>query len=162
MISFINDIFSQFHNKWALVTAGDIDKHNSMTISWGSMGTLWSKPVVSVYVKPCRNTHSFLSNNDYFTVSFYPEEYRNALSLMGSLSGRHCDKDKQANLTPIELEKGITYKEAEITIVCKKIYTQDLDINAIPVDQIDRHYKVEAPHTMFIGEVIEIVKQKDA
>ena len=37
--------FEKFNNEWALVTAGSRDKFNSMTISWGSMGTLWFKSI---------------------------------------------------------------------------------------------------------------------
>ena len=32
-----------------------------MTISWGGMGTLWGKPVVTVYVKLCRYTYGFMN-----------------------------------------------------------------------------------------------------
>ena len=70
MAEFTTDIFAQFDKKWALLCAGTKEKHNTMTISWGGMGTLWSKPVVTVYVKPCRYTYGFMNENDYFTVSF--------------------------------------------------------------------------------------------
>lgn len=92
---FDTDIFSQFDTKWALLSAGKKDSHNTMTISWGGMGTLWSKPVVTVYVKPCRYTYKFMNDNDFFTVSFYPEDRKEALMLMGSKSGRDIDKDAE-------------------------------------------------------------------
>ena len=50
MAQFTTDIFAQFDKKWALLCAGTKEKHNTMTISWGGMGTLWGKPVVTVYV----------------------------------------------------------------------------------------------------------------
>lgn len=37
------DIFTKFNNQWALLTAGDETNFNTMTISWGGMGTLWNK-----------------------------------------------------------------------------------------------------------------------
>ena len=55
------DIFSQFDKKWALLTSGTKDKFNSMTISWGGAGTLWSKPVVTAYVRTSRYTHDFMN-----------------------------------------------------------------------------------------------------
>ena len=61
--------FERFNSDWALVTAGTPEHYNSMTISWGSMGTIWNKPVVSVYVRPDRYTWRFLKENDTFTVS---------------------------------------------------------------------------------------------
>ena len=116
-MEFKTDIFSQYDKKWALVCAGTMKKHNAMTISWGGMGTLWGRPVVTVYVKPCRYTYEFMNDNEYFTVSFYPEENRKALSVMGKLSGRDMDKEKEAGITPVDLGKAVTYQEAEVTIM---------------------------------------------
>ena len=93
-MEFQTEIFSLFGEKWALLTAGTKDSFNSMTIGWGGMGTLWGKPVITVYVKPTRYTYKFMNDSDYFTVSFYPEENRKALAVMSSKSGRDCDKVK--------------------------------------------------------------------
>ena len=150
--------FELFDKRWALITAGTINKHNSMTISWGGTGTLWSKPVVSIYVKPCRFTHRFIEENDYFVVSFFNEEYRKALEIMGTKSGKEVDKDALANLTPIKYKDVVIYQEAKVTLICKKIYQNDLDINSIPKEIADKYYKKEEPHTMYVGEVIEILK----
>lgn len=155
-MKFNTDIFAQFDSKWALLSAGTRDDHNSMTISWGGMGTLWSKPVVTVYVKPCRYTYKFMNDNDLFTVSFYPEDKREALTVMGSISGRDIDKDTAAGLTVKDLGEAVTYEEAEITLLCKKIYCQDLDAANMPADVVKTHYIAEDPHRMYIGEVLEI------
>ena len=58
-----------------------------MTISWGGLGTLWGKPVATVYVRESRYTHEFMDREDYFTVSFYPESCRRTLGVLGSKSG---------------------------------------------------------------------------
>ena len=152
--------FKIFDKDWAIVTAGDLKKHNSMTVSWGGMGTLWSKSVVTVYVKPCRYTYNFMENNDFFVVSFYDEKYRNALKIMGSTSGRNCDKDKTANLTPYAHDDVTLYKEAKLSIICKKIYFNDLNIDNIPQEAKQKYYKTEAPHRMYIGEVAEIIENQ--
>ena len=154
---FETEIFSQFNDTWALLTAGTTDRHNTMTISWGGMGTLWFKPVVTVYVKPCRYTYQFMNDNDYFTVSFYPEEYKKALTLMGSKSGRNLDKDAASGLTVRDLGEAVTYEEAEVTMLCRKIYFQDMVPANMPQDVVQQHYTVEEPHRMFIGEVVEII-----
>ena len=137
------------------MTAGTIDHFNTMTISWGGMGTLWSRPVATVYVKPCRYTHDFMEENDYFTVSFFPEKYRGDLSILGSKSGRDGDKVALTSLTPEAGEHWVTFREAEQVLVCRKIYRQDLDLSAIPEWAAKAHYRTEAPHTMYIGEVID-------
>ena len=157
---FDTDIFAQFNDKWALLSAGTKDDHNTMTISWGGMGTLWSKPVVTVYVKPCRYTYKFMNDNEYFTVSFYPEDKKPALMIMGSKSGRDIDKDAAAGLIVRDLEKAVTYEEAEVTLLCRKIYRQDMDASHMPEDVVKTHYSIEEPHRLFIGEVVDIIDKK--
>ena len=124
--------FERFNSDWALVTAGTPECYNSMTISWGSMGTIWNKPIITVYVRPDRYTWRFLNENETFTVSFYPKRFRSALSKMGTLSGRDCDKAAEAGLTPKALQDGITFAEAEQTFVLKKLYMHQLDYESVP------------------------------
>ena len=151
--------FYALDKEWALITAGSKDGFNMMTISWGGFGTLWHKPVVTVYVRPIRYTYEFLENNDYFTISFYDDTYKNELSVLGSKSGRDIDKLSLTSLTPEYLEKGITFKESKLTIVCKKVYEDDLDINKIS-EENKKFYQTEPVPTMFIGEVIDIIDKR--
>lgn len=156
-MEFNTEIFSQFDKKWALLSAGKADHHNAMTISWGGMGTIWNKPVVTVYVRPERYTYEFMNDNDYFTVSFYSEEYRNALALLGTKSGRDIDKDAESGLTLKDLGEATTYEEAEVTLLCKKIYYQDMEVERFPEDVVESLYKTAGVHRMYIGEVVEIL-----
>ena len=64
-MEFNTDIFSQFDRKWGLVTAGNEESFNTMTISWGGLGTLWGKPVATVYIRGSRYTHDFVEKSDY-------------------------------------------------------------------------------------------------
>ena len=152
-------IFEIFNKKWAILTAGTKDEVNSMTVSWGGLGTLWGKPVATVYVRKSRYTHEFMDKSDVFTLSFYSEEQRPALKLMGAVSGRDRDKVKESGLTPIVLDNGaVTYNETEITIVCKKLYKQPMDPSQIP-DEARVFYKDGDYHDIYIAEVIEILEK---
>ena len=78
---------------------------------------------------------------------------------MGSKSGRDMDKAKASGLTPKYLEHGVTYKEAEITFVIRKIYRHELQLGQMPADVIEGFYtKGRVPHTMYIGEIIETIR----
>ena len=77
-----------------LITAGNLTKYNTMTASWGGFGILWNKPVCYVFVRPSRYTFEFMESNAGFTLSFFPKEYRKALNILGSKSGRDLDKVK--------------------------------------------------------------------
>ncbi len=155
-MTFNTDILNIFDKQWALVTAGTPDKFNSMTISWGGLGTLWSKPVATVYVRTSRYTHDFMEANDYFTVSFYPESKRQALGVFGSKSGKDIDKMNYPGLTAKPLGESVTFEEAEVTILCKKLYVQQLDMDKIPAEIRDRFYTGDAIHDMYIGEIVGI------
>lgn len=149
--------FYTIDQEWAVLTVGKEKDFNAMTISWGGLGTIWNKPVVTVYVKPIRYTYEFMQKNEYFTISFYDEEYREDLNILGSKSGKDIDKIALTKLTPEFLEQTTSFKEAKITIVCKKIYFQDLDITKVPSYEANRFYSKEPIHRMYIGEVIDII-----
>ena len=152
------DTFSQFDKKWALLTAGTKDNFNSMTISWGGTGTLWSKPVATTYVRTSRLTHDYMDDNEYFTISFYPESMKQILGVFGSKSGRDINKMNYEGLTAKEAGESVTFEEAELTLVCKKLFKQQLDVANIPEDLVNAFYTGDAPHDMYIGEVVEIIK----
>ena len=150
--------FKKFHEQWGVVTAGTKEKFNSMTISWGSMGTIWGKPMITVFIRPTRYTYEFMKSNEYFTVSFFDEKYREKLSLIGNKSGRDIDKVKETGFTPKFLDKGITYEEASETFVLKKWYFQFMDANQIPDDVKKVYYTPgDETHYMFIGLVVDKV-----
>lgn len=156
-MEFCTEPLEIFNRRWALLTAGDENAFNTMTIGWGGLGTLWGKPTATVYVKPIRYTHAFMEKSDLFTVSFFPERYRKALSVLGTRSGRDCDKVAISGLTPKPLDGAVTFCEADTVLLCKKIYRQDLDLSQIPADAAERYYRGEPVHTMYIGEVLRVV-----
>ena len=157
-MEFTMDIFKQFDKKWALLTAGTEESFNTMTISWGGMGTIWNKPAVTVYVRESRYTHEFMDGNDYFTVSFYPEQYKKELGVLGSRSGRDMDKMTASGLTAMKAGESMTFKEAEVTLVCKKLYKQRLLPENMPKDVVDTMYADNDIHDMYIGEIVDMIR----
>ncbi len=151
------DVFQKVKQEWALLTAGPREHCNAMTVSWGSFGTLWNKPVVTVYVKPVRYTHSFLCDSEWFTLSFFGKEYREDLLYLGSASGRDCDKLRNTSLTPAAHGQAVVYPQAEVTLVCRKLYQMDMPREGLPEDAVKTYYQTEEPHTLFVGEVVEIL-----
>ena len=68
--------FSLIGDKWMLITAGDAEKCNTMTASWGGVGVMWGAPAATCYIRPQRYTREFADSSDTVTLSFFPEEYR--------------------------------------------------------------------------------------
>lgn len=159
----VNDnVIKEFGKTWALVTARKKDgSFNMCTLSWGSLGFLWSKEVVTIYVKPIRYTDSFLFEDDYFTITFFDEDHRSDLALCGTKSGRDIDKIKESNLEVIELENGITYKDFKRVYLCKKIYQTPFVKEGFINNQesLDRYYKDEPFHNIYIGEIVTVYEK---
>ncbi len=153
------NVFSMIGDQWMLITAGTGERLNTMTASWGGLGVLWSRPVATCYIRPQRYTKEFVEREEYFTLSFFGEEYREALSLCGSKSGREVDKVKECGFTVCTAQGGAPYfEEAELVLVCRKLYRQDMTPECF-LDQavVERNYPTRDFHTMYIGEITEVL-----
>lgn len=148
-------------NDWMLITAGKADKYNTMTASWGSMGMLWNKPVMFIFIRPQRYTYEFVESEDKFTCSFFDEKYRSKLSFCGTYSGRDCNKVEEVYLTPMFISDCISFMEARIIIECRKIYFQDINPENFILPAIQKNYPDNDYHRMYIGEIISVKVKKD-
>ena len=150
-----------FANDWMLLSAGKDTSMNMMTIAWGALGELWGKPVVTVYVSTDRYTYKFLEDNEYFTVTAFPEQFRDKLQYLGSVSGRDEDKVKGSGLTPEFTKLGNPiYKEANLAIECKKIYAEQFKKELMPLEQRQWYdEKKQGVHVMYIGEIVNVWKK---
>lgn len=147
---------------WMLITAGNEKKYNTMTASWGQLGSLWGhgggKSVTTIYIRPQRYTKEFVDNNDYFSLTFFNEEYREALNYLGSHSGKNEDKVSKTNLSPAFDLKAPYFKEAKLVLICRKLYKQDIkEENFIDKSVISDSYPNKDFHTMYIGEIEEVL-----
>ena len=153
------NVFSAIGDQWMLVTAGDAEHCNTMTASWGGLGILWNLPMAIAYIRPQRYTKQFVDENEYFTLSFFPGEYRRELALCGTQSGRDVDKVKECGFTVAAAECGAPYfEEAELVFVCRKRMVIPMDPAAMPDEVKEKHYKGDY-HDMYWGEIVETLKK---
>ena len=150
--------FVKIGKEWALLTAGSKSHCNTMTVSWGGVGVIWNKNVVYVFVRDSRYTKEFMDKGEFFSLSFFDETYRPALSYCGAHSGRDEDKFEKAGLTPA-YRHSIPYPdEANLVMLCRKMA-------AVPMPEetfndksiIEKFYKDGDIHTMYVGEIIEVM-----
>ena len=146
---------------WMVVSAGKEGNMNLMTISWGTIGELWNKPVFTVFVSTNRYTYKFMEENDYFIVTHFPASMRQQLSYLGSVSGRDEDKVAGAGLSVEFTDLGNPiYAEADLAIECKKIYGQQFDESLLPADVRDWYNRTGLGiHYMYIGEIVNVWKK---
>lgn len=147
--------FKLIDKDWFLLTAGNADNYNTMTASWGGMGILWNKKVVFCFVRPVRHTYGFMESNELFTLCFFDEKYRKALSYCGKYSGRDVDKAKETNLTAETTAEGsVFFKQAKLVLECKKLYFSDINPESFLLPEIDKNYPHKDYHRIYIGEII--------
>ncbi len=156
-VDITENVFKLISKDFALVTAGDKNKFNTMTVSWGGLGELWSKKVAFIFIRPQRYTYEFIENHDTFTISFYDDSYKGMLAFCGSKSGRDVDKAAETGLEPIFEGNSVYFKQAKLVLVCKKIYFQDLNPENFLSDDIMPLYKNDF-HRMYVGEIIKVYK----
>ncbi|MHC1707573.1 MAG: flavin reductase [Bacteroidales bacterium] len=151
----LNDnIFSLLDKDWMLVTAGRINDYNTMTASWGGFGILWNKPVSFVFIRPTRHTYKFTESYPGYTLTFFENQFRKALNILGSKSGRDGDKVSLSGLTPLALESGnISFAEARLIMECHKLYYQDIEPDRFLDAGLDKNYPKKDYHRMYVGEI---------
>ena len=150
--------FSLIGDEWALLTSGPVEKYNTMTVSWGHVGVMWGSPSVCCFVRTNRYTLPFMEENDTFTLCFFDEKYKPALTFCGTKSGRDYDKAKETGLTPINIDGVTAFEEAKLVLVCKKHYSAMLDENAFcDTEAKSKWYSDTNPmHKQFIGAITAV------
>lgn len=152
-----NNPFELIGKDWMLITSGDEGSYNTMTASWGGVGVLWNKNVAFSFIRPQRFTFDFTEKNEYYTLSFFGNEQKEALVFCGSKSGRDFDKAKETGLTPV-FENNTTYfSEAKLVLVCKKLHSQFLDNNGFCDPSIMTNYPQNDFHKMYVGEIVKVL-----
>lgn len=148
----------QLINKGKMVLAAGNDKDmNAMAISQGSIGYLWHRPVVTIYISSNRHTHKYLENNDYFTLSTFAPSEMNKLMYLGTHSGRDGDKIKESSVHTEFTELGNpSFQEATMTVECKKIYSEPFKEEKMDSTAMEMYKDGTGTHAMYIGEIVNV------
>jgi flavin reductase (DIM6/NTAB) family NADH-FMN oxidoreductase RutF len=133
---------------------------NTMTASWGGLGVLWERKVATCYIRPTRHTFGFVEQALQFTLSFFDEKHRKALTYCGTHSGRDTDKVKGAGLTPVKEGGFVYFLEARLVLACRKIYYQDIGPERFLDPRIEGMYPQKDYHRMYIGEIVKCLVQE--
>lgn len=159
---FKENVINIIANEYMLITAGNKEKYNMMTASWGFMGEMWGEDSVAVVVRPSRYTMELINNSDYFTLTFYGED-KSVHKICGSKSGRDIDKTKATGLTPIANNDYVYFDEARLVLVVKKKYVQPMSKDFLTDKAVDeKWYKDGDWHNLIIGSIERIYVKENA
>jgi flavin reductase (DIM6/NTAB) family NADH-FMN oxidoreductase RutF len=134
----------------------DKGKPNLMTIGWGSLGTVWGKPMWVVLVRPSRYTYHCIEKHKCFSVNVPPPEMEEACTLCGTRSGRDTDKFKACGLTaeragaveaPVVAECPLVYE-------CKVVHWSDVVSPHLAEEILTGAYAGGDFHRIYWGEIV--------
>ena len=158
--------FSQLHmnpydkigTEWMLCTAGGEGSYNTMTCSWGHLGSLWNLPTAICYVRPQRYTREFIDREEKYTLCFFPPEYKKALGYLGTKSGRDEDKVAAVGLTPVHGEDYTYFAEASLVLVCRTLYQAPLTEAGFRDKAVmDKNYPNKDFHDLYVGHIEKVL-----
>jgi flavin reductase (DIM6/NTAB) family NADH-FMN oxidoreductase RutF len=115
-----DNVFKLVGKDFTVITAGKEPEHNSMTASWGGLGILFEKPVTWCFLRASRYTLELIKKEHSYTMSYFPDQYKEQVLFFGSKTGKNTDKMKETTLTAVQTPSGnVSYKEAKLIIECK-------------------------------------------
>lgn len=155
------DANKMFDKNWAVLVASKKDQTtNCLTISWGTYGELWGKPIMIAFIRPERFSHEFIEDSGYFSINFFDEKYKNDTLYLGTHSGRNEDKVGEVDFHYIDGAICKYFKEANLVFILKKIYSDDFKKdNFFDKSIIKNIYGEDGKlHTFYIGEIVQILR----
>jgi flavin reductase (DIM6/NTAB) family NADH-FMN oxidoreductase RutF len=161
-----DNVFTLVGNVFPVITAGKADHYNSLTASGGGLGLLFKKPTTWCILRADRYTLEMIQKMQTYTMSYFPNEYKEQILFLGSKSGRDSEKMKEVELTSVQTPSGdISFKEARLIIECKltelttpnpnDFYTQEAR------DYINEAYKEANHYRKYVfGEITHVWVKK--
>jgi len=153
------NIFTLVGDDYFAITAGDDAHYNAMTGSGGGFGLLFKKPATWCVIRSDRYTLELILKKGTYTLSYFPDEYREQMLFLGSKSGRDNEKMKETELTGIQTPSGnIAFKEAKLIVECKLIQVTTPDPNDFCTqeakDYLNKAYKTATDYRKYLyGEI---------
>ena len=156
------NLFSMLDDEWMLITAGTKESFNTMTASWGGFGILWNKPVAFIFIRPQRHTLGFMDREDFFTLSFFEEKYRDILTFCGSNSGSEVDKVAETGLVPLETGNGAIYfEQAKLMLECSKLYRDKIRPENFIMRELGKKiYRQKDYHFVYVAGIVSCMIRK--
>ena len=147
-----------------LCSAGADGRPNAMTIGWLTGGVVWSKPVLTVYVRPSRFTYSRLEQVNEFTVNVLPAGFAEALQHCGTASGRDGDKWAHTGLKPVAAQRVRVpvIEQAVVHYECRVVHANEVLPANLAADIRASAYAKGDYHRVYFGEVLAAYAAPDA
>ena len=113
------NLFDLVGKDFYAVTAGKKEHYNSMIGSGGGFGFFFKKPTSWCLFRKDRYPLEIIQKEQTYTLSVFPNEYKEQMLFLGRKSGRDSQKMKEVELTCIQTPSGnMSFKESKLIIEC--------------------------------------------
>ena len=141
-----------------LLVAGSDGRLNVMTIGWGTIGSIWSRPIFMVMVRPSRHTHAFLDANSPFTVNVLSEQAQPLAEWCGNRSGRDVEKFREGKIGEVPSLTIPTPGVEGSTLIyeCRVLHFNELDPGTLDAAIGPQFYGRGDHHRIFLAEILQL------
>jgi len=161
------DVFTLISGDFAVLTAGNPSRYNSMVAGWGGWGVLFSKPTTFLMLRSSRYTLELMREERRYTMAFFDDEYKDDIMKFGAQSGRDSDeKMKNTALTAVETPSGnMAFKEAKLIIECNLVQVttvapDDFYTEGSKKFIVDAYAETKDYHKVVFGEITNVWVRK--
>jgi len=156
--SFLDETIRRLNKPGLLLVSGNMKQANVMTIGWGLLGILWSKPFFIVAVRPSRYTHKFIEETGDFTVNVPRRDMEETVTYCGTVSGREHNKFEERGLTLLPSKKvnSPIIEECIINYECKVTYKTKVNKEELSPSILSLCYPYGDYHTLYFGEILMV------
>ncbi len=140
-----------------LLNTVDADgRPNTMTIGWGTVGIIWSKPIFVVLVRPSRFTFGNIEAVPEFVVSVPGDDMHETCLYCGTESGRDVDKFADRGLTAVGAATVAAPLIAQCVrhYECKVVHRNDVTDAEITAEIRSGAYSGGDLHRLYYGEIL--------
>jgi flavin reductase (DIM6/NTAB) family NADH-FMN oxidoreductase RutF len=143
----------------AFIVAVDANgKANPMTIGWGQVGVVWSRPMFTAYIRVSRYTYECLQSSDTFTINVpRPGELKEQLIFCGTKSGRDVDKAAECGLTMVRGKAVDTpiVDECALHFECRIVARTQQERSDFDSDEVLGEFYANGDHHLIVlGEIV--------
>lgn len=153
------NVFTMVGKEFFVITAGKPEHYNAMVGSGGGMGMLFRKAATWCVVRSDRYTLELIQREQTYTLTYFPEAYREQMFFLGSKSGRDSGKMNEVELTAMETPSGnISFEDARLIIECRLVQITTPDpgdfYSQEAKEYIREAYKEASDHRKYVfGEI---------
>lgn len=129
---------------------------NAMTIGWATFGIIWGLPICAVLVRPSRYTYGLIEKCQDFTVNVPADGMEQAVSYIGTTSGRNHDKlaEMKLSLIPATIVSTPVIAECTVRYECKVVHWNDVVADNLAPAVKSGSYPHGDFHRVYFGQIM--------